>query len=242
MSQIHADLPGTSFPVPSGIVTATVCAKSGKLPIAGLCDQTLRTEYFAEGTVPTDTCDVHYQGFICPYDNCPATEMCPFKYFGVTERLPMEDSSLLSGSSTTVTTVDENGLPVEATAGARSLCTHDELFFSNPNYEAVIEQQRAEMQQRTEAAIAAAIEAGIDPATIPETQPHDATPPEGYVPGAIINEGGIVNPDGSITPTVQESITPTEAPATPAGDSSTPAEETPAADQNVIVIDPGAGQ
>ena len=242
MSQIHADLPGTSFPVPSGIVTATVCAKSGKLPIAGLCDQTLRTEYFAEGTVPTDTCDVHYQGFICPYDNCPATEMCPFKYFGVTERLPMEDSSLLSGSSTTVTTVDENGLPIEATVGARSLCTHDELFFSNPNYEAVIEQQRAEMQQRTEAAIAAAIEAGIDPATIPETQPHDATPPEGYVPGAIINEGGIVNPDGSITPTVQESITPTEAPATPAGDSSTPAEETPAADQNVIVVDPGAGQ
>ena len=98
------------------------------------------------------------------------------------------------------------------------------------------------MQQRTEAAIAASIEAGIDPATIPETQPHDATPPEGYVPGGIINEGGIVNPDGSITPTVQESITPTEAPATPAGDSSTPAEETPAADQNVIVIDPGAGQ
>ena len=44
-----------------------------------------------------------------------------------------------------------------------------------------------------------------------------------------------MNPDGSITPTVQESITPTEAPATPA-------EETPAADQNVIVIDPGAGQ
>lgn len=180
MARIHENLPGTSFSVPSGIVTSTVCSKSGKLPIAGLCDGSLRTEYFAEGTVPTDTCDVHYEGYICPYDNCPATEMCPFKYFGVTERLPMEDASLLSGSSTTVTTVDENGLPVETTAGARSLCTHDELFFANPDYEAVIIAQQGEMEQRKQAAIAAAIEAGIDPATIPETQPHDATAPEGY--------------------------------------------------------------
>lgn len=187
MARIHENLPGTSFSVPSGIVTATVCSKSGKLPIAGLCDSCLRTEYFAEGTVPTDTCDVHYEGYICPYDNCPATEMCPFKYFGVTERLPMEDASLLSGSSTTVTTVDENGLPVEATAGARSLCSHDEFFFSNPDYEAVIMQQQAEMQQRTEAAIAAAIEAGIDPSTIPETQPHDGVAPEGY--GEDHNDG-----------------------------------------------------
>ena len=64
MSKVHEDLPSQSFQVPSGIVTATVCSQSGKLPIPGLCDGTLKTEYFAEGTVPTESCDVHYQGMV----------------------------------------------------------------------------------------------------------------------------------------------------------------------------------
>ena len=80
MSRIHEDLEGTSFAVPSGIITASVCSRSGKLPIAGLCDSCVHTEYFAEGTVPTETCDVHYEGVICAYDNCPAAEGCPFAY------------------------------------------------------------------------------------------------------------------------------------------------------------------
>ena len=49
MEQIHAELPSATFEVPDGIVTATVCSKSGKLPISGLCDGTLITEYFEEG-------------------------------------------------------------------------------------------------------------------------------------------------------------------------------------------------
>ena len=53
MSQIHADLPNEPFSVPAGIVTATVCSKSGKLPIPGLCDGSLNTEYFADGVTPT---------------------------------------------------------------------------------------------------------------------------------------------------------------------------------------------
>ncbi|MCI9255836.1 MAG: glycosyl transferase, partial [Lachnospiraceae bacterium] len=52
MSQIHEGLPSQSFSVPAGIVTATVCSRSGKIPIDGLCSGTARTEYFAEGTVP----------------------------------------------------------------------------------------------------------------------------------------------------------------------------------------------
>ncbi len=55
MSQIHEGLPSQSFSVPAGIVTATVCSRSGKIPIDGLCSGTARTEYFAEGTVPTTT-------------------------------------------------------------------------------------------------------------------------------------------------------------------------------------------
>ncbi len=50
MSQIHEGLPSQSFSVPAGIVTATVCSRSGKIPIDGLCSGTARTEYFAEGT------------------------------------------------------------------------------------------------------------------------------------------------------------------------------------------------
>ena len=164
MSQIHEGLEGTSFSVPSGIVTATVCSQSGKLPIAGLCDGTLRTEYFAEGTVPTDTCDVHYEGNICAYDNCPATEYCPFAYYGVLARLPQEDLSLLSGSATTVTTTDELGNTIIETQGAQSICQHNAEFFSNPNYEGAIAGQRAELEQRNAEAAAAAAAAAAEAA------------------------------------------------------------------------------
>ena len=44
MSRIHEELPSESFYTPSGIVTATVCSRSGKLPIPGLCDATLSRE------------------------------------------------------------------------------------------------------------------------------------------------------------------------------------------------------
>jgi len=156
MSQVHEGMEGTSFNVPSGIVTATVCSQSGKLPIPGLCDATLATEYFAEGTVPTETCDVHYEGNICAYDNCPAAEQCPFQYYGVVARLPQEDASLLSGSATTVTTVDEFGNEITSTQGAQVICQHTYEFFSNPDYESIIAAQRAELEVRIAEANAAA--------------------------------------------------------------------------------------
>ena len=100
MAKIHEDLPSESFQMPSGgIVQATVCARSGKLPIAGLCDGTLKSEYFAEGTVPTESCDVHYQGLICQYSNLPASEPCPFKVEGVLELPLPEHPSLAQGSA-----------------------------------------------------------------------------------------------------------------------------------------------
>lgn len=64
MSRIHEDLEYKDFEKPDGITTATVCQKSGKLSIAGLCDSDPRgsmieSEYFASGTVPKDSCDHH---------------------------------------------------------------------------------------------------------------------------------------------------------------------------------------
>lgn len=186
MSQIHEDLPSKSFSVPSGIVTATVCSRSGKQPIAGLCDSTLRTEYFAEGTVPTETCDVHYAGQICQYSNLPAREFCPFKVEGVIELTPVEPVALQSGSPTATQisptapeAAEGEGVEGETAAPApqTNLCPHDETFFATPGYEATIEAQRAEIAQRNaEAAAAAAAAAQAAGEQPPAEQPPAEQP------------------------------------------------------------------
>ncbi len=158
MSKIHEELPNESFDVPAGIVTATVCSKSGKLPIAGLCDSTLTKEYFAEGTVPTESCDVHYQGGICVYSGLPASDLCPFKVDGVLELNPPADTALSGTVSSTIDPV--TGLATQTT----QRCPHDATFFADPNAPLIIEQQRAEMVQRkaaTDAAAAAAAAAAV---------------------------------------------------------------------------------
>lgn len=178
MSEIHADLPSESFSVPSGIVTATVCSRSGKLPIAGLCDGTLRTEYFAENTIPAETCDVHYAGQICQYSMLPAREFCPFKVEGVVELTPVEDVSLQSGSSTgTTQVVNEDGSvsEVPVPAPTSNMCPHDEVFFATPGYEATIEAQRAEINQRNAEAAAAAAQAAAEAQQ--QEQPQPEQPP-----------------------------------------------------------------
>ena len=166
MSRIHEGLPSKSFEMPAGIVQATVCSRSGKLPIAGLCDHTLYTEYFAEGTVPTEACNVHYQGSLCTYSNQPACATCPFKTEGIFELTPPEHPSLLSGSSTltggTPNTTAPDGTtvvgsqPQEGEAGAATpsitYCPHNEAFMSDPNAQAILSSQWAEIQARNQAA------------------------------------------------------------------------------------------
>lgn len=163
MQEIHTDLPNQSFPVPSeGIVTAAVCSKSGKLPIAGWCDGHVITEYFAAGTVPTATCDVHYQGNICQYSNLPATDLCPFAVPGILEMLPIEDPVLQKGSNTL--NPDGSATPntqIDPITGEEipittHYCPHDGAFFADPNYPSVLELQNQEMLQRAVAAQQAA--------------------------------------------------------------------------------------
>lgn len=134
MSRSHEDLSNESFTKPSGLVTATVCSKSGKLPIAGICDQTLTTEYFTEGTVPTESCDVHYQGFVCMATGLPACDTCPYRVPGVVEIPPNDDGS----------------------SGITNLCPHTpEYYINNPG--ALISdtqsmqqnQQQIQQQQQT---------------------------------------------------------------------------------------------
>ena len=148
MSEIHAELPNQSFSIPSGIVQAQVCSLSGKLPVAGLCDVqgTVRTEYFAEGTVPTETCNVHYAGDVCAYSNLPASVDCPFKLPGVLTLPLTEDPSLLAGSTTI--TQNPDGTITTNTPATSTTCPHNAEFYANPDYPNIIEQQRAELLQR----------------------------------------------------------------------------------------------
>ena len=146
MERVHENLPVASFSIPEGIVQAQVCSRSGKLPIPGLCDATLITEYFADGTVPTESCDVHYEGDICNYDNLPASYECPFKYYGITERPLLEDESLLTGS--TIITENPDGTQTVTIPNTSSHCQHDATFFANPDYQYIIDSQSWELEQR----------------------------------------------------------------------------------------------
>lgn len=88
MSRIHENLEYADFTMPDDIATATVCKKSGKLVAAGLCDadprgSMARTEYFAEGSVPTEYCDHHVNAVICAESRMLATEFCPERTGGV---------------------------------------------------------------------------------------------------------------------------------------------------------------
>lgn len=164
MQRVHADLPDEKFNVPAGIVQVEICKKSGKLPIPGLCDVAgcTRIEYFAEGTEPIESCDIHYQGEMCDFDQLPASPECPFKYVGIVELPLVEDPALLSGSTMVVTNPDGTQSVVGPAAVGR--CQHNAEFFARPDWEAIINQQRDWINNRN-AQAQAAIDAATQAAT-----------------------------------------------------------------------------
>ncbi|MBO6240741.1 MAG: transglycosylase domain-containing protein [Butyrivibrio sp.] len=155
MEKIHEDLPYSSFSIPDGIVSATVCSRSGKQPIAGLCDGTLYTEYFEEGTVPTESCNVHYAGTMCAIDGIPAAESCPFKVAGVYELSPEVPAALQSGfvnytptNSAYTTVTDENG----NTTTVLNTCHHTAEFMAQEGIEEILAAEQAAAQAAAAAA------------------------------------------------------------------------------------------
>ncbi|WP_034475062.1 transglycosylase domain-containing protein [Butyrivibrio proteoclasticus] len=159
MARVHENLPASSFTQPAGIVAATVCSRSGKQPIEGLCNGTLRTEYFEEGTVPTESCDVHYAGTMCGIDGCPATELCPFKTAGVFELTPEVPAALQSGfvnytptNSAYTTVTDEEGNQTRVL----NTCHHTVEFMTQPGIEGIIAAEQAAAVAAAQAAQAAA--------------------------------------------------------------------------------------
>ncbi len=84
MTRIHQEKGFTYVEpeVPTNVVTASVCKKCGNLAVEGLCDHDpegnmIVTEYFAEGTVPEDTCVCHVKYNICTISNKLAGPNCP---------------------------------------------------------------------------------------------------------------------------------------------------------------------
>ncbi|MBQ8325451.1 MAG: transglycosylase domain-containing protein [Lachnospiraceae bacterium] len=126
MQAVHEGLPGRTFPMPSGITTATICSQSGKLPIAGLCDDCLILEYFEEGTAPTTFCDLHFEGWVCPMDMLPATNECPFSVPGRTVIPAPLDPMLISGS----TMLLEDGTTIYPNTTGK--CSHTAGYLMDP--------------------------------------------------------------------------------------------------------------
>jgi penicillin-binding protein 1C len=75
MKWIHDGLPVLGFERPPGLVTAIVDGTSGKLPTEYSAGRT--QELFIEGTVPTESDDVHRPVRICTTSGKMATSYCP---------------------------------------------------------------------------------------------------------------------------------------------------------------------
>lgn len=144
MSKIHEELPNQSFERPAGIVSATVCRKSGKLAISGICEGNLKSEYFAEGTVPSESCDVHYSGMVCAYSMLPASDECPFKVPGTLEITPGDRNSGQPNTDPATDPLQAGENPLQ-NAGVKK-CEHNAAFYTQPNAEAIVQQQMLEMQ------------------------------------------------------------------------------------------------
>ena len=139
MGPVHEGLEWRDFTQPAGITTATVCSQSGLLPIAGLCDGSLRSEIFEEGTVPTTTCNIHFNGRICFLTGREANTHCPFSAAGVGTLAPAEPEHVARGSRgggtavsiATTTEEDDQGNAV----AVHAKCEHDAVFWTTPDAE-----------------------------------------------------------------------------------------------------------
>lgn len=76
MSRLHEGKEDIGFDMPDGITKVTVCRDSGLRPVKGVCQDTY-TEYFAQGTEPKKTCNLHVEATICKDSGKLAGEYCP---------------------------------------------------------------------------------------------------------------------------------------------------------------------
>ncbi len=147
MKEVHAELPAKQFEVPDSVMEVTICSRSGKLPVEGLCDACLVKEFFEVDALPTEICDIHYMGPICSYEvNTIAAPECPFQYVGICELPLVEDESLWQGS--TIPVEQPDGTITYIPPRTTNVCQHDATFFLNPDYPAILGAQQYEIEER----------------------------------------------------------------------------------------------
>lgn len=95
MSKALSDVPVKNFSMPSGIVTSTVDGKSGLLPGPITPGDSLVTDLFAEGTVPTTTDNVHGYVEVCAASGQLPTPNCPDKVIKPLIKLPYNVPSIV---------------------------------------------------------------------------------------------------------------------------------------------------
>lgn len=124
MSRIHEGLEYKEFKMPSGIISAEVCKKSGMPVKSGVCTNDPRgsmavTEFFAEGTVPEDECVHHASVRVCASSGRLAGPYCPGGVLASSVRIiggspDSEDGPYLyTGSLTNICNVHTNHPPVQ---------------------------------------------------------------------------------------------------------------------------------
>lgn len=99
MSKALSDVPVRSFSMPSGIVTSTVDGKSGLLPGPNTPGDSLVTDMFAEGTVPTVTDTVHGYVEVCAASGLLPTSFCPDRVMKPLIKLPYSVPSIVEDYS-----------------------------------------------------------------------------------------------------------------------------------------------
>ena len=82
MEQAHQGLADQGFSGTRDLEQRTICVKCGKLAVEDLCEDTVqgnmtRTEYYAPGTVPEESCDCHVAVSVCRRSGQAAGTYCP---------------------------------------------------------------------------------------------------------------------------------------------------------------------
>ncbi len=124
MTRVHEGLSDPGFTIPESVETASICRKSGKLAVSGVCDHDQRgnaiyREYFAKGTVPTEVCNVHMTTTVCEESGQIPTEFCPNKVSRVFMSLPTgeggetDDSHFSMPGTCTIHTAESTIIGIE---------------------------------------------------------------------------------------------------------------------------------
>ncbi len=77
MQKAHGIKNPSPRPMPAGIVSVSVCSKSGKIPSELCSPEQIFTDYCLKNRIPTEICDAHNMVSICPESGKLAGKYCP---------------------------------------------------------------------------------------------------------------------------------------------------------------------